>query len=375
MDNLGIEVEDSSVAWVVGFRNRVNANRELVDSAASVNDIMLAMSNIGALNEDTFADLQAQGTDSYDKLRAAGFESNEALTMMKGFLESARDAHTEMGLPIDENTASLIAQAEQAGIIKEQQLDTNEIMMQGLGAIIEAVGGKLPEAWKKAEGAAVDSAKVVAGTLDKTVGAALTDQEKKLQQNKWAAYATDADRAARKAKDSLGKVDGSIADVDAALNDTDWDGWAREGVDAAREVEGAVTGVAEGHSPGGIKDIPIRWPKRSKPSRSGSAPGSRARPRSKRPSTRCAGVSLASPAFVPTCPHAVFRCRTRAGNSYGRSSRPRWPRSRPANTYAQFHDQLARPGRGRTRDRKKNSSGDGARFSGVAEIWPIYKPR
>ena len=258
MENLGVEVEGSSVEWIVGFRNRVNANRELVDSAASVNDIMLAMSNIGALNEETFADLQAQGTDSYDKLRAAGFEQNEALTMMKGFLENARDAHIEMGLPMDENTAKLVEQAEQEGIIKERQLETNDIMMQGLGAIIEAVGGKIPEAWKKAEEAATGTAKTVADTFDKTVNATIEEQEKKLKQNQWDEYARDADRAALATKKSIAKIDKGLGEVQDGLDDTDWDGWAREAVDAAREVEGAVTGVAEGHSPGGIKDIPIR---------------------------------------------------------------------------------------------------------------------
>ena len=35
--------------------------------------------------------------------------------MMQGFLEQARHAHAEMGLPIDENTAKLIEQAEAQG--------------------------------------------------------------------------------------------------------------------------------------------------------------------------------------------------------------------------------------------------------------------
>ena len=258
MEGLGIKVEDTSVSWIVAFRNKVNANKELVESTGSLNDIMLAMSNIGALDADTFKDLQDQGLESYAKLEAAGFKENERLTMMKGFLESARDAHANMGLPIDENTQRLITQAEQAGIIKEQQLDTNKIMMEGLGAIIEAVGGKLPAAWKTAQEAATGSAKTVADDIDKSINRTIEEQEKKLQQNAWDEYARDANRAALAAKKSIEKIGGELEDVDAALDGTDWNGWAREGIDAAGRVEGAVTGVAEGHSPGGIKDIPIR---------------------------------------------------------------------------------------------------------------------
>ena len=56
----------------------MNANRELVDSAGSLNSIMLAMSNIGALNEETFKDLQAQGVETFEQLNAAGFTEHEA---------------------------------------------------------------------------------------------------------------------------------------------------------------------------------------------------------------------------------------------------------------------------------------------------------
>ena len=132
MDELGVSVQGSSVEWIVAFRERVNVNRELVDSSGSLNEIMLAMSRIGALNAETFADLQAQGVQSFEQLQAAGFSEQESLTMIAGFLEQARQAHAELGLPIDENTQKLIAQAEAQGVLKEQQLSTNDIMLQGV---------------------------------------------------------------------------------------------------------------------------------------------------------------------------------------------------------------------------------------------------
>lgn len=249
-----------AIKELLKFREVATAHQDVVESAASLNDVMLALSNIGGLNEETFADLQTQGLETFDRLTGAGFTEQQSLQQMQGWLEQVRTAHKDLGLPIDENTAKLIAQAEEQGILKEAQLSTNDIMLQGLSAIIEAVGGKLPEAWKTAQEAASDSAKTVAEDVDDTVNATLDEQQEKLeaQERAWQEDAREADRAALAMKKSMEKVDKSLDNVQTSLDDTDWDGWAADAVSAAQDVEGAVTGVAEGHSPGGIKEIPIR---------------------------------------------------------------------------------------------------------------------
>jgi hypothetical protein len=55
------------------FRDLTQTNQELVQSTSALNDMMLALSNIGGLNEQTFADMEAQGKDTFDQLTAAGF--------------------------------------------------------------------------------------------------------------------------------------------------------------------------------------------------------------------------------------------------------------------------------------------------------------
>ena len=227
MKNLGVEVSESSVGYIAAFRDRVNANRELVDSAGSLNDIMLAMSNIGALNEETMADLQAQGKETYDQLIASGFSEREALTMQKGYLEQVRNAHKELGLPIDENTQALIDQAVQQGVMKEEQLSANDVMIEGFNAIITALGGTIPDAFKKMAQAGTDSAKKV----------------------------TDAAKTSAKA---LGGVGGAADGVSTSLDNTDWEGWSEEAVAAARDAQAAVDAVSLGSSPGGIKEIPLK---------------------------------------------------------------------------------------------------------------------
>jgi len=55
------------------------------------------------------------GLQAYDQLRAAGFSEVEALQQQKTWLQAIQDAHTQLGVPIDENTQKLLDQARGAG--------------------------------------------------------------------------------------------------------------------------------------------------------------------------------------------------------------------------------------------------------------------
>jgi hypothetical protein len=162
---LGTEVP-ASLQTLIDFRQKVADNKPLVESAGALNELTLALSNIGGLNADTMKDLEAQGAETFQKLIDAGFTENESLQQMKGYLESVRDAHEQLGIPIDENTQKLIDQAEAQGILKESGQDMTSVLRDGLEALIDAVGGKMPEAYKRyresakaAEQAAKDAAK------------------------------------------------------------------------------------------------------------------------------------------------------------------------------------------------------------------------
>jgi TP901 family phage tail tape measure protein len=153
--NLGITTENAALSQLHHYRELVSANETLVVSAGALNQTLLALSNIGGLTVETLAAMEAQGLATFDRLTAAGFSQNESLMMMKGFLENIILAHQQLGVPIDENTQRLINMATEQGILSEQSLSTNDILMQGFAALIEAVGGQLPEAFQKMRDAAV----------------------------------------------------------------------------------------------------------------------------------------------------------------------------------------------------------------------------
>lgn len=130
------------------FRNLVKDNRDLVDSAIGLNDAMVALTNLGGMTADIFKDLQLEGQGIFERLTAAGFTSEEALKMMAPFLQNVVKIAKEYGFSIDEATQKLIDQADKAGALDKQMMSTNDILMTGFIAIIEALGGPLPDAFK-----------------------------------------------------------------------------------------------------------------------------------------------------------------------------------------------------------------------------------
>lgn len=98
------------------------------------------------MTAETFGAFQRQGQGAFDALVAGGLTSNEALQQMAPFLQSAIDASQNFGVELDENTRSLIAQAEASGIAFEidpmvQMADTLVVIAELLGATSEQLAG------------------------------------------------------------------------------------------------------------------------------------------------------------------------------------------------------------------------------------------
>ena len=152
------------------FQNLVETNRELVESVTAVGDMLTALGNVGALTEETFADLTAQAVGGFDKLVAAGFTSQEALTMMVPSLKAIQQAQETYGFTIDDNTQKLLDQAETLGLLESS--DPAEVMKEGFEGVVEAiekltdalVGHSLLTALEQCAGAAEE----FSGQLDET---------------------------------------------------------------------------------------------------------------------------------------------------------------------------------------------------------------
>jgi len=156
--DLGVTSDNAALAQLVNLRKLQDTYPELVNGVGSLGDAMLALSNIGGLNKDTFAAMQQTGLDMYNDLSAKaaqlGVDNSSAVAMMVPFLEAVISGNKKYGFAIDENTMKLIEQAREMGLLSDEELSTNDILREGLTAIIEALGGTVPEAFKKAAQAA-----------------------------------------------------------------------------------------------------------------------------------------------------------------------------------------------------------------------------
>jgi hypothetical protein len=138
--DLGIETQNAALAELTSFRDRVNGNKTLVLAAEALGETMRALASIGGLNNETLAAMEVQGVQTFERLKAAGFSENQALMMMKGFLENVIEGHEQLGTPIDENTQKLIDQAREAGILKDKTKTSTDVMQLGFDKVTGAVG-------------------------------------------------------------------------------------------------------------------------------------------------------------------------------------------------------------------------------------------
>lgn len=149
------------------WRTLTTDNAPLLDQVSGLNDLMGALGSLGAMNADTFADLQAQGVAAFEQMQAAGFSSAEASTQLAPLLETVLDLHEKTGLAIDAETQAVIDQARADGALKSKQISDQQIMIEGFSAMIKAVGGDIPAAFTKWSDASKKAASDVTGNAKK----------------------------------------------------------------------------------------------------------------------------------------------------------------------------------------------------------------
>lgn len=208
------------------FRTLTDKNRPLLDQVAGLNDLMQMTTTLGGMNAETFADMQAQGLSAYEQLRAAGFTEAQAREQLKPLLQEEIRLNKEKGYAIDEATQKIIAQGLANGDLAVEAESLTDVLMEGLSALILAVGGELPAAWTAAVQATKDGAAASAAAVETS-------------------FAAQVAQSAQAVRDELGGVfedlgKGVTIPVDFSVNRDGLDGGSN-GVQAY-----AVGGIAEG---------------------------------------------------------------------------------------------------------------------------------
>ena len=151
--DLGLNV-GGVVENLLGMNNVLNANEGLADQVGGINQMMKGLSDAGMMTKDMFSALGTDATAVFNRLIEGGATGNQALTLMQPTLQQLYEGQKLHGYAVDEATQALLDQAKAEGIVGDAFMSANERMVELLGILIETLGGKLPESYRRAGDAA-----------------------------------------------------------------------------------------------------------------------------------------------------------------------------------------------------------------------------
>lgn len=124
---LGLNIDDAALKAIAMQSTLLADNPALLAGVDGLAQGMLALGNMGMLNEETFASMQRTALDMYTRIQGevakAGGSTRDALLPMQRYLQEAAEAAKELGIPLDENTQMMIDQSRELGIWKDKAVD------------------------------------------------------------------------------------------------------------------------------------------------------------------------------------------------------------------------------------------------------------
>lgn len=128
--DLGLEVDNVALKSLFLSSSVLQDNPALVAGIDGLGQSMVALSNLGLLNAETFGAMERTGLAMYSRLQAAtaaaaeksgdmGDHTREALLPMQDWLHRAEEQAKLLGVPLDANVQLMIDQSQQLGIWKE----------------------------------------------------------------------------------------------------------------------------------------------------------------------------------------------------------------------------------------------------------------
>lgn len=145
-ENLGLEVEDAGTRSLMLQADLQQRAPQLIAGVDGLTASFVALDNMGRMNAETFAAMQRRGTELFHRIQgelaAAGADMStniEALIPMQDYLhEAARQAEL-LGIPLDENTQSLIDQSKELGIWGDKGEKGAGTVQEGLQSVVDVL--------------------------------------------------------------------------------------------------------------------------------------------------------------------------------------------------------------------------------------------
>lgn len=213
-NDLGITTQNRVLQDLINEQALTEKYAERVDAVRALNDTAVALGNLDAFDAETFADMQQQAQAAKASMEEAGFSQESILRRMAPFLKTIREQHWENNFAIDEGTKSMIEQADAAGLLggktktaaEETKAGFDNVSI-GIAALIETMGGRVPEALKKVVDAANKSnAELQAGFDGTAVAVSAIVDATSHAEGTLVGYGATADGVAQAAKVSFESI-------------------------------------------------------------------------------------------------------------------------------------------------------------------------
>jgi hypothetical protein len=191
---------------LLSFRQAVNVNKDVANSLGGITMMLKGLGDAGQLTADAFNELGSDAGGQWAKLKERGVAEDQALLMIQPTLQALYEAQKNFGHATNETTQSLINMGMEQGLVGDQFQDINSKMLDMLMIIAEAVGGTVPEAYRKQAAAATDAAAAQQAAAQATAA-------------EQARLATETARVGEAARDASGELSGIGGDgaADMAL--------------------------------------------------------------------------------------------------------------------------------------------------------------
>jgi hypothetical protein len=129
------------------------ANEGIGQSIQGTNELLVALSNSNLLTQESFTDLGMTALDNFNEMTAGGLTTNQALLAQQDTLQTLWEIMQEGSLVVDDQTAALIEQAKEAGLVGEAHMDAQEratMAMEKAAVAMERVGDVLVQVFSLA---------------------------------------------------------------------------------------------------------------------------------------------------------------------------------------------------------------------------------
>lgn len=110
-----------------------------LDAVSGLNSALAGMNNLGLLNQDTFAGLTGQVSQTYNALIAQGKDGDTVMRLMQPTLQTMWELEEKFGFKADDATQALLDQAKGADIVGERHKSMAEQMLDLTQKILDAL--------------------------------------------------------------------------------------------------------------------------------------------------------------------------------------------------------------------------------------------